>query len=283
MIIDCVHEFTPPNSNIAKPPSPSSFSYDASYESYEELRSHVLQAKKAFDLRIAYVVYLVTMCSDVGSIRQDSNKLTNSMAKVVSFRDQERIFLADWLHHLLFSQAFNFKAKRVGCWFRRICTPSPGNSCLCLCAGVPVTVIWPPPISRAMDPCHLRPLADEVKRALRYTDSFGAPSSSLGQTPTDGWWRSADPSDFGFASHMEGWSGAACAPDWTKVARTPRVVPKNVHHWLDFFSAREAEYHARMAKASKGDMNTYRQRRNNVMDKVEFKPGVRVFFWGGFQ
>ncbi len=59
-------------------------------------------------------------------------------------------------------------------------------------------------------------------------------------------------------------------------------VPQNVYHWLDIFSAREADYLVKIANTSKGDLNTYKQCQNTVMDTINFIPRVRIFYWEAF-
>lgn len=258
-IVHCVHEVTP-DFNLVQPQPPSFYRYRAPYESYERLRRHVLAARKAFDLYIAWAVYAVTIRTSVGHIGLDCKEYAESWPKwcEVAIKDEDGHVKADWIHSFLFSQAFDFNSGRAGVFISPHTCSFIHEIPFFLRAGVPFTMVWSLDIGD-----HGLPLSDalpsEVKLALQRT-------SEAWGTPVD-------------------WSQAVRnAGSISNTLKSKDALPQNVYHWMDFFLEREMETRLNYAnqELSNNQVYTHRVRRHNARFLTTFKQGVAVYLWEFF-
>lgn len=71
----------PSAQSLPSPPPPSSYGFDKPYESYGALREHVLDGKYAFDLYVAWAVYVVSLCASPGGVVRDAYMRCDSDGK----------------------------------------------------------------------------------------------------------------------------------------------------------------------------------------------------------
>lgn len=241
--------------NIAEPQSPSSFRYYDTFDSYERLRRHVLAARRAFDLYIAWVVYVTAVCSDVGHIQRTYNKSAISWPKwcLDVVKDEDEI-KADWLHNFLFSQAFDFNSERVGVFISPHTCSFLHEITSFLCARIPFTVMWALGIDN--DGIWFPPrLSNEVKFALRHTSDVWGPDMDWSQATRN--------------------AGAV-----SNSFRSNTAIPPNVYHWLDFFSEREVATSLTFVKRLND--SEYLRRRYNATVLTKYKKGTSVYLWEPF-
>ncbi len=272
-ITQYVRKFSQFDPSLSEPPMPSSFRYADTYSSFEDLYQHALLAKSAFDLFIAWVVYIVTGGTDRGVILEHSAEPVNSWPEWCKEAIRNKTFEASWLHQFLFSQAFDFRSRRVGMFISTDTCAFLDDIPLFLRAGIPFTVVCT--LDVADHNClSSANLSDDEKRALRLSDS-DRDAFGLGSTAKlwDGWgtssWTQA-PTDWN--------TGPQCNAE---EARRAEILSRVHDHWLDFFWERERHNRKTYNQLSKNDINKYDSRRRSARDATP--KGSVVYLWKPYE
>lgn len=283
-------KFFTPDPDLSEPPLPSSFQYAKAYRSFEELYRQVQLAKSAFDLLIAWVVYVVVAsnASERSFIRNGkfSDKHIGSWPKWCkdaiedNKKNKQEGFEPGWLNYFLFSQAFDFRSPRVGMFISTDTCAFLDEIPLYLCAGVPFTVICP--LNGADDSALASSkLPENVKNAFKISE---ADLESFGLGPSkanDGW---------GWESNTSAWTQEAVwnpnVPNSAREARLAEALSRTHDHWLDYFFKFEKHYQE-MRKIE--DQNTREKQANESrrVNATEVSNSIcpkkaSVFLWKPF-
>ncbi len=133
----------PPPPTFVRPTLPFSLHYADSFDSYEELSRHVLEAKKAFEFFVAGAVYIITGMASRGSLMSNSVTPTPSWPiwALNAIKASSDEGFGEWMLHLLFSQAFDFSKPRVGAFIELKSCQFLHQIDFFLQAGIPITFI----------------------------------------------------------------------------------------------------------------------------------------------
>ncbi len=150
------------------PTLPASHHYADSYDSYDELCRHVLDAKNVFELLVAGAVYIITGTASRGCLMSNSATPTPSWPTwaLNAIKSSSDDGFGEWMHHLLFSQAFDFSKPRVGAFIDLRSCQFLHQIDFFLQSGIPIAFI-----------CSLDSSADGILATLRISDD--SPTSYL--------------------------------------------------------------------------------------------------------
>ncbi len=262
-IVECVHSIYPSNSKVIPPTPPSAFGYDKAYKTYEELCRRVSISERAFQLYVAWTIYVVVTCADHGSIRDGLTQTGITWPKWAQKGFDSSWFTPDWLHGFFFSPAFDFRQIRVGTLMLPQSCTFLEDIPLFLRARVPFTIVWPDDAA-GEGLLASASLSDDVKNALRVSesDSYKAIKPTEIECAGSGW---------GSGSGVGNWS------NWTKPDSR-----RTYDHWLPFFVERDTKNLEKLKKASQSDRNTYLQRRStarDVFNNAKCPSGSKVMLW----
>lgn len=137
---ECIDATSPFEAGLCAPPLPSSFGYHLTFCSLEELSKHVITARNAFEVYIAWTVYRV-LCADNGSVFLNLAVPTDSWPKWIHKGIQTKYFEPGWIHQFLFSKSFNFNLSRVGAFLSLNTCSFIADIPLMLRTRVPFTII----------------------------------------------------------------------------------------------------------------------------------------------
>lgn len=278
-IAECVQAAYPSRSTLIAPTPPSKLGYHQPYNSYAELHRQVVLSERAFEVYVAWIVYVVIACLDFGSLRKISATSPVAWPKWVDKGIKADWFKEDWLHTFLFSEAFDFTRERVGTFVNPHSCTFLEDIPMFLRLGIPFTVVWPND-APGEGLLGSTTMPDDVKRTLLITawdrsilalqkrsqitsGSATSTASSVQRREDDIW-----------ASNFD--VGAAKA-----AARL-----NNTHdHWLNFFEDRDEKNVVHLINPHPGDLNTWNQHRGvarREFNSLKSPSGSNVFLWKRF-
>ncbi len=196
------------------PTLPASHHYADSYDSYDELCRHVLDAKNVFELLVAGAVYIITGTASRGCLMSNSATPTPSWPTwaLNAIKSSSDDGFGEWMHHLLFSQAFDFSKPRVGAFIDLRSCQFLHQIDFFLQSGIPIAFI-----------CSLDSSADGILATLRISDDtkraiIPSPEerARFASNSASGWGRGVASSSewsavVGAAASLSEWDAAAAA------------------------------------------------------------------------
>lgn len=280
-IVACVLKHTPLSIPVVEPNFPTSFGFQAGYESYERMVRHAFGAKHAFEIFLAWTVYVVVVCGERGRIPLGATILTPSCPRWIHSGVKGDCFNAKWINDFLFSPVFDFRSDRVGTFILLDTCPFLSDIPFFLRAGIPFSVIFPGDVA-GVGLLASANIPDEVKGALQpnkqvFDSRWQVPGHSKWSAPSSkGSW--GEPSNKEKSSVWDApqgipgwtptpvWAPVSTGPSLSEVKRQQRL--KSVYpHWMDFFHARNTRNGEKFTSIANDaeKVNMYWQRRDAAM------------------
>lgn len=113
-IVESVNSTGTPNFKLVAPTAPSQIGYDKAYRSYDELCRHVSSITRAFELYVAWTVYVVVSHAYRWSSLHNAPYSLNAHTEWAEAGVNAGWFKKEWIHQFLSSPTFDVTRNRVG-------------------------------------------------------------------------------------------------------------------------------------------------------------------------